>query len=280
MLQHPERYFKEEDEERLIKNKMRRHYMYRYNEYLYNNESNKIIDDWMNPHKFDYKIYRGKYSHDFELFIKDNRLGKEIDEGILVNREIALIYMSALAENIAKRQGYELSTDINDYKKFSHLLGSLWDKNNNIEWYKASEIVIDQVIPRDIREISVKQIIELRNSNGYNELMKSYNKTLKSFINDLNDLSEFQAKEYIRSIEGMNMELIGKVTSFLGTTIPVALTLVGNKIDPNIKNNLDYLVAGMGVAGSVINFIPNTNQYSFKDKKQSNKFISKLGRRL
>lgn len=233
-----------------------------------------LMEKW-NVRK-DYELFSGKYSMGIEWYLLDIGLAKKSNNGIFVNKEIALIYMGALAENIARRAEFTLTTDQVEYKKINKLYSSLWDKENNITSYLGCETKIVEQIPRNLEYISIKEIIELRNSRGYRELIKAYNRTLNTFVNTLEDRNDFRYKSFVEEMSMFRSEFMGRIASVLGAVISCSTIIIGNEINNDVLKGIGVIGNISSSIGTMLDIKTDVKQYSFNDIRKTRKLVNKV----
>ncbi len=236
--------------------------------------SRVLAEKWSN-NKY-YTLFSGKYSFGIEDFLLDNNLADRVFEGVKIHNDIALIFMGALSENIARKEGFTLTTDEKAYKNLSQLYNNMWDRENTIESYLGYEAKIMQKIPLRLEDISIKQIIQLRNSDGYKELLKAYNRTLNQFITNLDKGEDFKFDNYLDDLRIINTDLVGQISSLLGATIGMSMTLIGTDIGNEIIKNMGIVSGTLSMIGAGVSMQTNINQYAFADRVKVNKFINKI----
>lgn len=133
-------------------------------------------------------IYKGKYksreildcnqfNEDFEEFCISEGIAKKTHEGIIVNKDIGLIYMGCLADGIAMSQNLNTVTDKQDIFK-----ATLEYNNSDFIRYRKKQSRINQIkrdielniLPRNLSDIDIDTIIDLRNDNSFRMLVEDF----------------------------------------------------------------------------------------------------------
>lgn len=76
-----------------------------YNRSMLFNEPN-ILRKWNNQSNWDYLIYEEKFSFEWSNFCVENNLGRKVNDGILLSEELAFLFMTYLAKELAFRDRY------------------------------------------------------------------------------------------------------------------------------------------------------------------------------
>jgi len=144
-------------------------------------EDHFIVDKWRNPRNQKYVLFQDKYSDAFHRFCIENQIATPCNDGMQISEDLAFVYMSFLADVIAKNSGLETITDIKKYsmilQKNNHDLAPSTEKNiktacNNIEFN----------IPEDLKDIPLDIFISLRSQNNFNTHRKAYMDEIKKLI--------------------------------------------------------------------------------------------------
>ena len=142
----------------------------------------------------DYVLYADKYAYEFENYCLENSLGERCNEGVLLNRDIAYVYMTILAEIISK----ETETDmITDDEKYSDpvLRGGNRRDSHKIDMLGAIQKEIQFLVPNDMNKISLDKFIELRSD-------KKFEMARRNFVKELNTVLDL----YDRNVSEVNLE--------------------------------------------------------------------------
>ena len=140
-----------------------------------------IVDKWRNPRDQQYILFQDKYSDTFHRFCIENQIATPCDDGIQISEDLAFVYMSFLADVIAKINELEMITDI---KKYSMLL----QKNNKDLTHSTKENIktacnnIEFNIPEDLKNIPLDVFISLRSQDNFNKHRKAYMNEIKKLI--------------------------------------------------------------------------------------------------
>lgn len=160
-------------------------------------ETNNISMEWRNTNTHNYEIYSEKYSKDWITFCKEYGFGKESANGIKINRDLAFVYMSMLANDIADGRNISTITNIQKYDKFLRYRYSNRDLSDNKNF--VANRVINFLLPQNLEEITFDRIIKLRKSDGFIQKQSAFHGSLEKYIdNTTNDLS---AADFLDSLQ-------------------------------------------------------------------------------
>ncbi|MCT4123975.1 DUF6236 family protein [Elizabethkingia anophelis] len=105
----------------------------------------------------------------------------EWESWIKIDNEIGLLYMTYFAKSISKNKSLPIVTDIE--KSFSaslHFESSINSDYKDQFEYKLGNLVIDSIVPKNINDVPLDKILEIRNK---------YDGERTSFFNEISNLS-------------------------------------------------------------------------------------------
>lgn len=183
--------------------------------------------DWQNPESWDYQIYGEKFSYRWATFCEESGIGSRNNDGILLPKELAFLYMTHLAKEISFDRNGNIITDNVEYDNYT----SFWrvsNVNSNVR-DKFMRGVIDLKIPTDIDNIDFNKLIEFRNQNR--NQIKAFNQQIDKVEEAIsNGLTE---QHFVDDFNNIYLELSEQVILLgLGAaSIPFALyTLINNPL--------------------------------------------------
>ncbi len=233
------------------------------------------IAKWKSPSFQKTTLYRGKYLHFFEDFCIENKIASVSNQGLKINRELANVYMSLLADIISKHKGFEMFTDIS---KYSDLLIRN-DKSLAIGQGKnvivtKSEMEIQSCIPLNLKYIPISKIIDLRNDKDFSTYRKAFNVEIGKYINCCEQGSTFSFNDMIR----INSELKHLIRLAFDTTAAIYLTYssINSLGDP--QADPVQLLASAYKSGSALFDIYHAKDYikDLKTKIQVKRYLAKI----
>lgn len=235
-------------------------------------ETSNLLEDWRNVNKQNYEIYSDKYSNVWDQFCVENRIGHYSSNGIRVSEEVAIIYMSILANNIAEGRGI---SSITDNKKYNNLLLAL-RQTEIIEHKKitlASD-VIDLKLPRGLEDIPLSKIIKLRQDKSFNRKLMAFHSTLDSYIDSIEE--DESIADYLDSLQYSINDLTSEIVLLGLSSVNIGLG-VWCAINENNVNNLEVINEASSIGGLVggVTAIKNTWKKT-ETKRFGRKFLSDL----
>lgn len=252
MLQHPERYFSVTKTTGVV----------------------TLQEKWMQ--RKDFNLFKGKYISFISEALKEKGLVGPSEEGILMHRDIGLIYMVHLAKNIAYEENYDLTTDNMEYACMQHILKDLWDSGNSVEYERASELVINQYLPYDIENIPLEHIVRLRNREDYMKLLRAHNNTIKMFIDYLEEKETFHVEDYLSTLKIINKEMMELIVGILGAGATMATTVFIDNIDTDLARNINAIASACSFIGAFGGITTNKKEYEIGKRMKAKKFISNI----
>lgn len=235
-----------------------------------------IIDIWRSPSQQNSYLYNGKFSYEFYDFCIENGIATSAGEGINISKDLGFVYMSFLADVIAKHRGYEMFTDI---KKYDALLLKN-DKqlvNDNRASFDTIRKYIELYLPTEIKRIPLEDIIQLRNRRDFNECRRA-------FVHEM----ELCWKNKERNLGySLNDQLeIGKdikkiLTNYFGTLSSVYL--LANEVGAIVNDGTTPATVLATIGATILNYqSKNTKQYlnDMKMKIQAKRYLGTLEKRI
>jgi hypothetical protein len=226
---------------------------------------------WKDPQNWKFELYEEKFNSTFKYECLRKRLGRESGKGILTSKEVAQLYMTFLAEEIAFEKVGNPITDSTQYDKLSNYLRAKSPKKE--KELNAAKTIVNISLPQNIRNIDLKKFIEFRKDTGIKELRQSFNNSLNKFYESLED--DFNPNQYISNLEATNNELVKEIGLFFGGAIS---TTLGGMILINNPDNLEatkQMVEGTILAITGLTAI-NKAWSDGKEKRQARKFVSRI----
>ena len=226
---------------------------------------------WKDPQNWKFELYEEKFNTTFKYECLRKGLGIESEKGILTSKELAQLYMTFLAEEIAFEKVANPITDSVQYDKLSNYLRAKNPKKD--EQLNTAKTIVNISLPKNIRNIELKKFIEFRKDSGIKELRQSFNNSLNKFYESLED--GFNPNQYLSSLENTNTELTKEIGLFFGGAIS---TTLGGIILVNNPDNLEatkQLIEGTILTITGVSAI-NKAWTDGKEKRHARKFISKI----
>lgn len=235
----------------------------------------KFIEKWKNPKYQKYKLFYEKYTADWEKFCVNEGLARNSENGILVNQDLGMIYMTILAQTIADGRGISPITDNNNLDKFLTFI----NKNNQSfdNNYKIKKRVIELELPKNLQEISIDNIISFRNQNNFKTKQNAFHLEIEKFIE--NSKGNPNPHKFKRTMNSNISDYFDELLP-LGTGIAAIGIGVWILVSSNIPDSLQYaekITGGLSTATGSYLAIKSIAKSS-RNKRFNRKFLSDLSK--
>jgi len=215
------------------------------NPYRYSNLFNRanIIRNFRNPTTRVFEIYQEKFSMNWEHFCLDNNYGERTNDGILVSEELAFIFMTFLAEEIAFDEGKSIITDNNTFDNFLNYRRAIpratYDRQN------FAQGVLSLTVPRNISEIPIATLVQFRKRNR--KRIRAFNTELNNSLNNVQQgISE---QDFVDRFNNIYSELTSEILrQGLGiATIPLATYILLQNTAATNPEYINQIIGGLGI---------------------------------
>lgn len=154
---------------------------------------------------FSAQIFREKYNWEFSNYLQSNKYSDLSKNGIVVSEELAYIYLSYLAEEIAYEEGKSIITDNRRFDNFLSYKKRL-DKRikTNEKFVKG---IFNLVLPKNISMIDIDKIIKFRNNNR--DLIASFNNEFHEVLQQIEN--GFTEEQFIAKYRNLYSELTSAI---------------------------------------------------------------------
>lgn len=133
-----------------------------------------VLRNWHNPDNWSFLIFREKFSDNWVYFCEENNLGRRTNDGLLMSEELAFLFMTYLAKEIAFRESAAIITDNNRFDNFTNYARStkpIVDKTA-----RFAKGLFNLIVPKNLNEIPIEQLLDFRNKNRH--LLRAFNNEL------------------------------------------------------------------------------------------------------
>ncbi len=204
-----------------------------------------IARDWRNADSWDYQIFGEKFSYSWVQFCEDEKIGKQNNDGILLPRSLAFLYMTHLAKEIANDRNSNIITDNLDYDRYTSY--SKVNPTNVRVKNKFIQGIIKLQVPKNLNDIPFKKLIEFRNKNR--ELIAVFNSEIDSAEEMIgNGLSEQQfIDNYNKSLTEITKEVIK--LGIDSATIPLGFYTLAQNSDALNQDYIKEILTGLSIIG-------------------------------
>jgi hypothetical protein len=131
----------------------------------------RLKEKWQNSKNWDFHVYEEKFSYDFIEFCKRHNIGKRTGDGLLLPEELAFMFMTQLAKEIAYDKDAAIITDnirFDDYTNMSRTFSRSTQVRN-----RFAKGVVNLLIPQNLGEVDFRKLIKFRNVNR--KLIRTFN---------------------------------------------------------------------------------------------------------
>lgn len=238
----------------------------------------KIIDS--SQHNF--LLYDEKYTYEFSNYCLRNGMASECSRGVLLNEKIGKIYMTILANVISEMNNFQCITDdssMDQYNIFSRYTNfRVGVRNNGISGaskFNVAKTNINLSLPKNLKDIGLNTIVELRNSPDYQQKLKAFHNELDRYIRLLED-NKYDGNfiDYLdESMFDIKTELLQLGPTLFSFGLGVWFLFSGQA---NIKDIIGTTLIGGAVAASVAKI--HNFRIENHDVKFTRKYLSTLQR--
>ncbi len=220
-----------------------------------------LTGDLKQRNQNDWEIYNGKMSYQLQDMLLSKEWAMPTENGLIVNEELAGVYMTLLANVIAEERNIPTITDKKMPVNFSKINKSLNGGNRNSKRFKTLSNELEIMLPKDLEDIDIMRIIDFRNNTRNRRNLNELHNAIEN-LNQLNEdnLSEndmldikknlFNAKrEYLSGIAGQF--IVGS-----GSVLGIYQLISGD------APHIDFLreVLGIGVISGIRSAYGNVNE--------------------
>jgi len=184
-----------------------------------------VITKWQNPDNWKFEVCQEKFSIDWSQYCLEKNIGRRTNEGILLPEELAFLFMTFLAKEVAFKESAAIITDSNKYDSVTNFYRASTPSINGINCF--SKNIIQLLVPTDLEGVSFSKLIAFRNRNR--DLIREFNLQIEKVQDKI--ASGYSDRDFIDSFNNVNSEIAKEILRFgLGTVaIPFAFyTLLHN----------------------------------------------------
>ncbi|MCX5813339.1 MAG: hypothetical protein NT178_12465 [Proteobacteria bacterium] len=144
--------------------------------------TSKIIEKWQQPENHNYTLFEDKYTYEWEQFCRNAKLSTQSDLGIMLPKELGLIYMTILANAISESRGI---SSITDYKALDNLSILIRRTTDPLKKMSTAKSIINLKLPANLRDVAVDKIIKFRNRPQFKIKLNSFHQELNNFLSNI-----------------------------------------------------------------------------------------------
>ncbi|PEJ37514.1 hypothetical protein CN689_01030 [Peribacillus butanolivorans] len=234
-----------------------------------------IIKVWRQSENQNYELFEGKFIHDFAHFCNEWGFSQLSKNGILIPSQLATTYMGVLAHDIGKRRDMSIITDIEHEEEIVSLSDDLYTYNNDFEEMQYIKNYFTLVLPVNLKDIPIGEIIDLRNQENFQENLKAFHFALNqlSLISD-NKLTNLSFKEITENIEwslkGLKADISNLGSTLLITSLGILLAFKGG------EEVLEIIKEVLGFVPAACSGLQLYNNIDSDKRKLATKYLTDL----
>lgn len=250
----------------------------RYARFFGQPHASRLVEKWKLPQYQDCTLFEGKYSHEFFRFCIENQIASPCMEGIKISNELAYVYMSFLADVISRNTEMEMITDEQRYTQIL-LKNPQLSSSSRKAYAHTVKNELTLVLPDDLSNIPMREIINLRKDKDFNSARTAYVKHLSKLVDSKESRRPYGKLQDMLSCEKEYLRICGSIFSMIASATVTAIS-VGAAIENG--QPLDWI----SVAASTYLDIKGMNDefWGMKEfvnelnsKRLARKYIAKLG---
>ncbi|WP_281631529.1 hypothetical protein [Flavobacterium luteolum] len=236
-------------------------------------DSANLIRKWQNPENWNFNVYEEKFSSGWAEYCIYNKIGRRTDTGILLPEELAFLFMTYLAKEIAFEESAAIITDNNKYDNFTNYSRSTTPRINHTT--KFAKGIFNLLIPQNLAQIPVDKLIKFRNDNR--EYLKEFNRELQNIQEKIS--VGYSEQDFIDSYNNIYSEFSRQVllTGIGLASIPFASYML---IQNPSATTPEYIKEILGALGIIIGggYTLNSGLRDNRSERYCKKYMTNLER--
>ncbi len=228
---------------------------------------------WQDPGSWNFEICREKFSDDWADYCEGKNIDRRTNDGILLPEELAFLFMTYLAREIAFKETAAIITDSNRFDNFTNYTRSTTPTVERRT--KFAKGIVNLLVPQNLASIPFQRLIEFRNRNR---------NMITAFNNELTNIQEkisqgYSEQDFIDSYNNIYSEFSREVIlQGIGiATIPFAAYML---IENPQATTPEYIKEILGALGIILGggYALNKGLRDFKTKRYCKKYLINLER--
>lgn len=233
---------------------------------------NNVIQKWKNRALFDFVLFGEKYSYDLERFCIKNGIGERCDDGVIIPKELGMIYMTILAQVIADKNSISPITDRSGLDKYSIFIRQENRCTNGI--ITVAQDTLECKLPSNLHKIPLDDIIRFRNKRGFKKKLNAFHSELEKY---------YKSKENNQTAYDFENSLGSFWGDFFSDFIQIGIDLVSFSLKAWISVSSGAPVAANTVIDGATMLTRNTIRIkntwnNTKSKRYCRKYLSNISR--
>lgn len=232
-----------------------------------------VLRKWRDPDKWTYLIFKEKFSDNWLDYCVDKGLGQQIDEGLLVSEELAFLFMTYLAKEIAFRESAAIITDNNRFDNFTNYARAT--KPTIDKTTKFAKGLFNLIVPKNLAEIPIGRLIDFRNRNR--DLLSAFNAEIANVQDNIS--FGYSHQDFVDRFNNIYSEYSGEILlQGIGlASIPFAAYILLQNPGATTPEYVKEILGGLGIilAGG---YSLNKALKDTKTKRYCKKYLTNLER--
>jgi hypothetical protein len=232
-----------------------------------------ILRKWQNPANWTFELCREKFSDEWLQYCQNHNIGVRTNNGVRIPEELAFLFMTQLAKEIAFNEHAAIITDENkfdNYTNFTRVTTPIIERRN-----RFAKAIINLLVPQDLNRISIQRLIDFRNRNR--PLIKALNSELDNV--QLRIANGYSEQDFVNSYNNIYSEFSREVLllGFGVAAIPFAAYLL---ITNSMATTPEYAKEILGALGIIFGggYALNKALVDNETKRYCKKYFTNLKR--
>lgn len=202
-----------------------------------------VLRNWNDSANWNFLVYREKFSDNWVYYCEQNNIGRRTEDGILLPEELAFLFMTYLAKEIAFRETAAIITDNNRFDNFTNYSRATTPTIDRRT--KFAKGLFNLLVPKNLADIPFDRLIEFRNKNRH--LITSFNQELDNVQNRIGE--GYTHQDFIDRYNNIYSEISGEIlTQGIGiASIPLAAYILIQNPQATTPEYVKEILGGLGV---------------------------------
>ncbi|ABQ06051.1 hypothetical protein [Flavobacterium johnsoniae] len=206
--------------------------------------SANLIRKWENSANWNFNVYHEKFSDIWADYCERNNIGRRTENGIMLPEELAFLFMTYLAKEIAFEESAAIITDNNKYDNFTNYSRSTTPSLNRTT--KFAKGIINLLIPKNLADIPFERLIEFRENNR--DYLRAFNSELQNIQEKIGE--GYSEQDFINSYNNIYSEFSRQVvlTGIGLASIPFAAYMLIKNPAATAPEYVKEILGALGIA--------------------------------
>lgn len=232
-----------------------------------------VLRKWQKPENWNFFVYKEKFSDNWLHFCEEHNIGLATEDGLYLPEELAFLFMTYLAKEIAFKESSAIITDNNRFDNFTNYSRATTPSISKRT--KFAKGLFNFIVPQNLSEIPFAQLIDFRNKNRH--LITAFNKELDNVQEKIGE--GYSKNDFIESYNHIYSEYSREILLHgLGiATIPLAAYM---PIQNSLAITPEYIKEILGALGIILGggYALNRALKDTQSKRYCKKYITNLER--